>query len=380
MSIHAAPVRSRSRGRAHAAAGGVPEGHTPVPAVRTRPTRRALVQLVLGVILYGAGSNVSAGWVVVLAALVLGTLPWAFITSRRTARTLSVRRVLPATVTAGLDTEVVLEVRARTTAVAVVEDELTGAVGIAGELGATAELAATSRLRRGRHVAGDVRVTLTDVFGLVTVVAEASVPSHAEVLPAIPRVRGLDVSQAWALEAGTDATRAGHGVEVMGVREYRRGDPLRSIHWRSSARRGDVVVRELADQARPRVRVEIAADTWTADLLDRACEIAGGVAEDASRTGLPVDVAVDGELLPWSLAARRVLAVAPPHAGATARPLRATPISPADVTVHLEPSAAGVLVSVDDATSHARLGAVPADAGLDDVEAWLELQLHRGRS
>ena len=46
------------------------------------------------------------------------------------------------------------------------------------------------------------------------------------------------------LEASVASPRAGHGNEMFGVREYHAGDSLRRIHWRSSARHGDLVVRE----------------------------------------------------------------------------------------------------------------------------------------
>jgi uncharacterized protein (DUF58 family) len=46
------------------------------------------------------------------------------------------------------------------------------------------------------------------------------------------------------LEASVASPRAGHGNEMFGVREYHAGDSLRRIHWRSSARHGELVVRE----------------------------------------------------------------------------------------------------------------------------------------
>jgi hypothetical protein len=40
------------------------------------------------------------------------------------------------------------------------------------------------------------------------------------------------------------ASRAGSGTELFGAREYRPGDPLRRIDWRSTARHGELIVRE----------------------------------------------------------------------------------------------------------------------------------------
>jgi uncharacterized protein (DUF58 family) len=50
------------------------------------------------------------------------------------------------------------------------------------------------------------------------------------------RVRELELSAA--------ASRAGSGTELFGAREYRPGDPLRRIDWRSTARHGELIVRE----------------------------------------------------------------------------------------------------------------------------------------
>jgi uncharacterized protein (DUF58 family) len=66
-----------------------------------------------------------------------------------------------------------------------------------------------------------------------------------EVALVLPRFTSLARRpQARELEASVAAPRAGSGTELFGVREYRPGDSLRRIHWRSSARRGELVVRE----------------------------------------------------------------------------------------------------------------------------------------
>lgn len=42
--------------------------------------------------------------------------------------------------------------------------------------------------------------------------------------------------------------RVGAGDDLLGVRDYRPGDSLRHVHWRSTARRGKLVVKEFADE------------------------------------------------------------------------------------------------------------------------------------
>ncbi len=48
---------------------------------RLRPTRRMLVVPTLGVILWGAGANAGAGFLIVLAGGLLASVPWAFWTA-----------------------------------------------------------------------------------------------------------------------------------------------------------------------------------------------------------------------------------------------------------------------------------------------------------
>ena len=58
----------------------------------------------------------------------------------------------------------------------------------------------------------------------------------SEVTLVLPRFAALtERVHARELEASVTAPRSGSGNELFGVREYRPGDPLRRIHWRSSA-------------------------------------------------------------------------------------------------------------------------------------------------
>lgn len=356
---------------------GAGDGWSRLARGRVRPTRRAGLHLLLGGLLYVAGANVGAGWVVAIAGLALGAVPWAAASAVRAAGRVEVRRRLPDRAVAGVPARVALEVRTRTAASVVLRDDVTGAAGATGDARAGATLAGGASLPRGVVGGGRVEATVTDLFGLVRVAAAAEVPGRVEVLPPVPAVRHVELLSARA--GGDDGafTRTGHGTEVVGVREHAPGMPLRAVHWRSTARRGQLVVRDLAGAARPRLRIVVAPAVWSARALDVAAAVACGVAEAASATGQPVEVAADGTVAGWGPAARRHLATLPPHAGAPPRPLADAPPG-GDVEVRLAPAESGVRVTVGGGRRAAvLLGVLPATGDVD-VGRWLSERLAGG--
>lgn len=101
-------------------------------------------------------------------------------------------------------------------------------------------------MRRGRYRWSTLTVTGTDALGLVqhrkTYVTD---PVELTVYPApLPVLTELNPMTGWGA-ADLDSGRIkGAGLEPRGVREYSEGDPLRYVHWRSSARTGRLMVKE----------------------------------------------------------------------------------------------------------------------------------------
>ena len=101
-------------------------------------------------------------------------------------------------------------------------------------------------LKRGRFRWSGLTVEGTDVLGLVTRSREyPTAPTEMTVLPRpIPCAVELPVAGGWGVSEAESGQTRGAGIEPRGVREYRPGDALRLVHWRSTARTGKVVVKE----------------------------------------------------------------------------------------------------------------------------------------
>jgi uncharacterized protein (DUF58 family) len=90
--------------------------------------------------------------------------------------------------------------------------------------------------------------------------------------PALPGVAKFQPDGV-ALAAGV-----GQCEEFAALRDYRRGDPRKLIHWRSSARTGELVVKEYHDEMIVRHCLAIDADTADAGIFEDAVAVAASFA------------------------------------------------------------------------------------------------------
>ena len=91
---------------------------------------------------------------------------------------------------------------------------------------------------------GPLRLRLVDPFGLVE---RSAVGTDTASLVVVPRVRPLGAGgPAGGHGGGGEGARrsiAVHGEDDVSTREYRHGDDLRKVHWRATARTGELMVR-----------------------------------------------------------------------------------------------------------------------------------------
>ena len=112
--------------------------------------------------------------------------------------------------------------------------------------------------QRGIVEIGPLDVGLGDPFGIARGDASLAgthrlvVTPQVVVLPDAGLVYGAGDGHARSVQRNS----SGNDDDLM-TREYRRGDALRRVHWRASARHGELMVRQEEQRARPEVRVLI---------------------------------------------------------------------------------------------------------------------------
>ncbi len=110
-------------------------------------------------------------------------------------------------------------------------------------------------LPRGRYAFTEARVVLDDPFGLERV--EQPLPGEGNLL-VYPRLVELDGLFTQGIEAHQGRRLAlwrPAGFDLHSVREYQQGESLRKVHWPTTARRGELMVKDFDDAARDEIAV-----------------------------------------------------------------------------------------------------------------------------
>ena len=253
-----------------------------MPTERQILTREGLIYFLGGVLLLAAGLWQQVNLILLVFTLSAGPFLASIFGGRTMLRRLSVVRRLPAYVFSGdpLVIDYTLENGRRWfAALAVfVEDSLvpvdrsiTGAVerdtasvfregrgprSGAGSLG-------IREPRRGKYRFRDLDVGTRSPFGLVEHRVTIGLSDQIVVYPTIGRLtrRWFQMQrQATENRRGQRHDRSAQQVEYHGLRDYRSGDSPRWIHWRTSARRGELMVKEFEQQNEQDLAILI--DPW----------------------------------------------------------------------------------------------------------------------
>ncbi|WP_329093072.1 DUF58 domain-containing protein [Streptosporangium sp. NBC_01469] len=102
---------------------------------------------------------------------------------------------------------------------------------------------------RGRFNIGPLSVRISDPFGLVELTRSFTISDTLMVTPQVVALPHVRLAGEWT-GGGDSRTRsvAAAGDDDIAPREYRQGDDLRRVHWRSTARHGELMVRREEQQ------------------------------------------------------------------------------------------------------------------------------------
>lgn len=99
-------------------------------------------------------------------------------------------------------------------------------------------------LMRGRFRTGPLTVRATDPFHLVKLDRRFSATSEVQITPRVVPLPMMRTASGGGSTGDTMPQKAGViGADDVLVREYHSGDDVRRIHWRTTARRGELFVR-----------------------------------------------------------------------------------------------------------------------------------------
>jgi uncharacterized protein (DUF58 family) len=141
---------------------------------------------------------------------------------------------------------------------------------------------------RGRYPFEDVRAELADPFGLEQAILLLPAPGALLVYPRLVRLGPLFTESGTRSHDGERLLLRRHsGFELHSVREYEQGESLRRVHWPSTARRGQLMVKELEDSPRDEIAVLLDADSKAVvgESFDVQVRAAGSILDAYVRRG-----------------------------------------------------------------------------------------------
>ncbi len=205
------------------------------------------------------------------------------------------RRVTPARVHVGDDgrVDISLSNAGRRSPVLRIRDRVAGTGGVdvtAGPLDRGEATTVAYRLptsRRGPLLLGPLTIEISDPFALASITVAAGTTTELTVLPRILPVAPVPHTSGDDPHGGAHMPTASgrSGEDFYALRQYTVGDDLRRVHWRSTARHGELMVRqhEVPWQGRLTVLLDNRSGSHDAESFEAAVTVAASVLSASAR-------------------------------------------------------------------------------------------------
>lgn len=254
-----------------------------------------------------AALNTGNNLLYLLLGAMLGFIAVSGWLSEQAIRGLLVERRFPRAVTVGHELRITYRVtntkpKLPTLAVELVERGLPGRAFVAHVApgGTTTARSLNSFVQRGIYPLGTVTVATSFPFGLFLKERDLELSGEVVVWPRTDRPVQMPVPAAGGAQHIGALPRGGAGYrgEYRSLRPYRPGDDPRDIHWRSSARLREPVMREYErDGARTRwICLDLRGEPG--EEAEAAVEVAAALAARAAGEGHPFALAAGQDLVP----------------------------------------------------------------------------------
>ena len=144
-----------------------------------------------------------------------------------------------------------------------------------------------------RGVFPNALVTLSSAapYGLIRASRQLQLPGEVVVFPKIydvepPDAMGVDMISGGRSRGGR---RVNHGTHFAGVRAWQAGDSLKQVHWKTTARRGEMMVKMFEEELGGRVTLILDCAPGEIKVIDDAVRAAGSLAVACLQNGHHVE-------------------------------------------------------------------------------------------
>jgi uncharacterized protein (DUF58 family) len=278
-----------------------------------KPTFATMVLMGLTLFFFAAATNTLSGWLYVISGLSLGLMSLAAVLPGWELRNIQAQReaALPISVGEDLHLAVTLQTSSKRQLIEVI-DALPKFLVDAHPSSVLEELAGTYRWsytvtpkRRGLYRWQQVVLRTAAPMGLFWRKKILMVPAEVTVYPRVLALRQCPLldsigNEGQALEIGRVWQDNTHEGLTKSARPYRWGDPMKNVHWRTSARLGSLYTREL-EQSEGKESIVLVLDNrpehWEAERFEQAVEAAAALFCYGQRRGMDIAVSTGGEIL-----------------------------------------------------------------------------------
>ncbi|CAM3336911.1 DUF58 domain-containing protein [Kibdelosporangium persicum] len=287
-----------------------------------RLTRRGIATLAAAAVLIGAGAVLGYAVLLALGAIGVGAVLAALAVAGRKPRVDVARDVYPDRVERGKRAGITLRVHnpgtRRQPGFTAVDRLGASTLRIAvRSLAPGAEQSYLNELptwQRGRHEVGPLTLRRSDALGLghneVFIGTTATLWVYPRTHPVRSVAGGLPLHHH---EGAANETSPRGSLDIREVREYVPGDEVRHLHWKATARTGQLMIRDYADPQQPQFTVlldnrpVIPAEPEFEEAVEVAASLVVAAAKADNRCQLVTPGGLDVTTTPGAAAVRRLL-------------------------------------------------------------------------